>query len=91
MSYFQGSLNADHSPEPELDMWLVDQALGMTQGYVLDFSDRSFNDFVKTAFAIDITAPMYTGDGTSKARRLRAFLRALVPGAQAEVLRRFWA
>ena len=90
MSYFQGSLNADSRQEPELDMWLVDQALGMTQGYVLDFSDRTFNDFVKTAFAIDITAPMYTADGTSKARRLRAFLRALVPGAQAEVLRKFW-
>lgn len=62
----------------------------MEQGYVLDFTDASFNHFVQAAFAIDITAWMYTRDGTSKAKRLRAFLRALVPGAQAEVLREFW-
>ncbi|MGC6751873.1 hypothetical protein, partial [Escherichia coli] len=29
-------------------------------------------------------------DGGSKAKRLRALLRSLVPGAQAEVLRVFW-
>lgn len=77
--------------EPELDMWLVDEALGMTQGYVLDFSDKTFNDFVCRKFGIDATAPTYTVDGVSKAKRLRALLRSLVPGAQAEVLRRFWA
>ncbi|WP_295216161.1 hypothetical protein [uncultured Brevundimonas sp.] len=91
MSYFQGRPDWDESGSAELDMWLVDQALGMTQGYVLDFSDRTFNDFVKVRLGIDITAPTYTVDGTSKARRMRAFLRALVPGAQAEVLRVFWS
>ncbi|WP_333611671.1 abortive infection family protein [Brevundimonas bullata] len=90
MSYFQGG-QSDVSPEPELDMWLVDEVLGMTQGYVLDFSDKTFNDFVRRTFGIDVTAPIYTVDGTSKAKRMRAFLRALVPGAQAEVLRKFWA
>lgn len=91
MSYFQGRPDRDEGAGSELDMWLVDQALGMTQGYVLDFSDRTFNDFVKTRFGIDVTAPTYTVDGTSKARRMRAFLRALVPGAQAEVLRALWS
>ncbi len=36
-------------------MWLVDEALGMTQGYVLDFSDKTFNDFVRRTFGIDVT------------------------------------
>ena len=76
--------------EPELDMWLVDQVLGMTQGYVLDFTDKTFNDFVRRKFGIDITSPLYTIDGNSKAKRMRAFLRAMVPGAQAEILRQFW-
>ena len=90
MSYFADKLVNDPD-EPMLDMWLVDQALGMTQGYVLNFSDASFNDFVRRKFGIDATAPTYTVDGVSKAKRLRALLRSLVPGAQAEVLRRFWA
>ena len=91
MKYFDGSTDSDDPSETELDMWLVDQALGMTQGYVLDFSDRTFNDFIKKKFGVDVTAPLYTADGPSKAKRMRAFLRALVPGAQAEVLRAFWA
>ncbi|MEZ0496783.1 abortive infection family protein [Sphingomonas sp. IW22] len=90
MSYFAGN-RIDNSDEPTLDMWLVDQALGMTSGYVLNFSDRTFDDFVKRKFGIDARAPTYTVDGDSKAKRLRALLRALVPGAQAEVLRAFWA
>jgi hypothetical protein len=90
MSYFADKLVNDPD-EPTLDMWLVDQALGMTSGYVLNFSDATFNDFVRRKFGIDATAPLYTVDGSSKAKRLRALLRALVPGAQAEVLRAFWA
>lgn len=89
MSYFADKLVNDPA-EPTLDMWLVDQALGMTSGYVLNFSDRTFDDFIKRKFGIDARAPAYTVDGESKAKRLRALLRSLVPGAQAEVLRALW-
>lgn len=89
MGYFEDQLSNEPA-EPTLDMWLVDQALEMTQGYVLDFSDRTFNDFVRRKFGIDATAATYTVDGASKAKRLRALLRSLVPGAQAEMLRIFW-
>ncbi len=89
-SYFADQLTNDPD-EPTLDMWLVDQALGMTGGYVLNFGDRTFDDFIKRKFGIDARAPTYTVDGDSKAKRLRALLRSLVPGAQAEVLRAFWA
>jgi hypothetical protein len=90
MSFFVGA-PPDDPGEPVLDMWLVDQALAMTQGYVLDFSDARFDDFVRRKFGIDARAPIYVVDGESKAKRLRALLRSLVPGAQAEVLRAFWA
>ena len=88
-SYFADKLVNDPD-ELTLDMWLVDQALVMTSGYVLDFSDATLNDFVRRKFGVDLTAPIYTRDGSSKAKRLRAFLRSLVPGAQAEALRVFW-
>jgi len=90
MGYFDDKLVNDPD-EPTLDIWLVDQALGMTSGWVLDFTNATFNDFVRRKFGIDSTAPAYTADGASKAKRLRALLRSLVPGAQAEVLRTFWA
>lgn len=89
MAYFEEQLSNKPS-EPTLDMWLVDHALEMTQGYVLDFSDKTFNDFVRRKCGIDATAPTYTVDGVSNAKRLRALLKSLVPGAQAEMLRIFW-
>ncbi|MBJ7415895.1 MAG: hypothetical protein JHC88_10670 [Niveispirillum sp.] len=89
MGYFQEQL-FNEPTEPSLDMWLVDQALEMTDGYVLDFSDKTFNDFVRRRFGIDATAPIYSVNGSSKAKRLRALLRSVVPGAQAEILRVFW-
>ena len=49
MSYFADKLVNDPN-EPTLDMWLVDQALVMMQGYVFNFSDASFNDFVRCKF-----------------------------------------
>lgn len=90
MTFFERTQDED-AEETALDMWLVDQALGMTGGYVLDFSDRTFNDFVRRKFGIDATAPLYIEDGTSKAKRFRALLRSVVPGAQAEILKAFWA
>lgn len=71
MSYFEEKL-VNEPDEPQLDMWLVDQALAMTQGYVLDFNDARFNDFVRRKFGIDATAPIYTVDGNSKANRFQA-------------------
>ncbi len=44
----------------------------MSAGYVLDFSDRTFGEFVLDAVGLDIHAEKYTAEGTSKARKLRA-------------------
>ena len=47
----------------------------MSRGYVLDFSDRTFGEFVMDAVGLDIHSDKYTTGGTSKtskANRLRA-------------------
>lgn len=49
--------------------------LGMSGGYVLNFSDRTFGDFAVEAVGLDIHAEKYTVEGTSKAKKLRAFWR----------------
>jgi hypothetical protein len=51
----------------------LEKLLGMSSGYVCDFSDRTFRDFVLEATDIDIYKPGYEGGGTSKANRLRTF------------------
>ena len=55
------------------DKRLLERLLGMSSGYVLGFSDRTFGDFVIDAVGADIHSDRYTADGTSKAKKLRAF------------------
>lgn len=45
----------------------------MSGGYVLNFSDRTFGDFILEAVGLDIHAEKYTAQGTSKAKKLRMF------------------
>lgn len=56
-------------------MEVVEHVLGMRTGYVLDFSDRTFDNFIAEEIRIDASAPRYSVDGGSKARRLRAIMR----------------
>ena len=51
----------------------VEKFLGMSGGYVLNFSDRTFGEVVFEAVGIDIHDEKYTTDGTSKAKKLRTF------------------
>ncbi|MCB1764070.1 MAG: abortive infection family protein [Gammaproteobacteria bacterium] len=52
---------------------VLEEFLGMGSGYVLNFSDRTFGDFVQEAVDIEIHLEKYTIQGTSKAKKLRAF------------------
>ena len=45
----------------------------MGTGYVLNFSDRTFGEFVEEAVGADIHSERYTTQGTSKANKLRTF------------------
>lgn len=47
---------------------------GMGSGYVMDFSNRTFNEFFRESVRVDIYADKYAVNGDSKAKRLRAFI-----------------
>lgn len=53
----------------------LEAALQMQDGYVLRFSDRSFQLEVYDSVRVDIYDPRYETGGTSKANRLRTFWR----------------
>lgn len=93
-----GELQVDHSlamattadPNPLIlpdDMKVVERVLDMNTGYVLDFTDRTFDEFIAHEVSIDATAPRYSVDGGSKAKRLRSILHSLAAGQQAKLLR----
>src|SRR3989338_9421239 len=52
---------------------LLEKILGMQTGYVSDFSDKTFREFVMEKTKIDIFTEEYAEAGTSKANRLRTF------------------
>ena len=54
------------------DKRLLEGFMGMDSGYVLNFSDRTFGEFLHEAVDIEIHSEKYTFQGTSKAKKLRA-------------------
>lgn len=53
----------------------IEKFLGMKSGYVLDFSDRTFQEFVGEAVGLDINDEKYHYSSNSKANRLRQFIK----------------
>ncbi|WP_238379808.1 abortive infection family protein [Celeribacter ethanolicus] len=70
----------------------LELVLGMGGGYVLDFSDRTFNDFFYETLGIDPQeqTSFFNGRGTSKAKRLRSFIERASPSLVAKLLREMW-
>lgn len=58
-----------------VDMRFLDALFAMGGGYVLDFSNRTFAEFFEDELDVNIDDPRYDAEGTSKAKRLRYFLR----------------
>ena len=54
----------------------VENLLEMSGGYVSDFSNRTFGDLFMEELGVDIDAEVFCVQGTSKANRLRTFLRS---------------
>lgn len=50
-----------------------EEMFGMSSGYVLDFSDRTYSDFFREVVNKDIYSEKYSSNGHSKAKRLRSF------------------
>jgi hypothetical protein len=70
-------------------MRVIDDALAMGSGYVLDFSDRTFSEFFDDEFGITIYCEKYNFNGSSKAKHMRAFITTEDEYTVARVLRRF--
>jgi hypothetical protein len=73
-----------------LDMQIIDKIFQMEGGYVLDFSDRTMPIFFAEELNVDIDDPRYRDDGTSKARRLRCFLRKEDTNTAIRTLNALW-
>src|SRR5687767_12086610 len=56
-----------------IELHQLEKFLGMRTGYVLDFSDRTFQAFIIDSVGKDIDDPRYRYASSSKANRLRAF------------------
>lgn len=67
------------------DRAYLEKLLEMSGGYVLSFSNSSFADFVRASTGEDIYDAKYSGNGGSKANRLRAFWQ-LAPNGQVAAL-----
>ena len=77
---------------PRHERSCFEEALMMESGYVLDFSDRTFDDFFYETVKIDpqSSPQLFNGRGTSKAKRLRSFIERAQPGMVAFLLRELW-
>lgn len=53
----------------------IEKFLGMKSGYVMDFSDRTFQEFVGETVGLDIDSEKYHYASNSKANRLRQFIK----------------
>lgn len=62
----------------------------MGGGYVLNFSDRTFAEFFEDELSVNIDDPKYQRNGTSKAKRLRAYLEIESEAVVAKTLRALW-
>lgn len=75
------------------DKLTIEKFLGMGSGYVLDFSNRSFEEFVYDAVGVNIYDDKYDYESGSKANRLRAFIKIesnYRVGTLIEALCEFW-
>lgn len=73
-----------------MDIRLLDDVFAMGSGYVLDFSNSTFATFFKEELDVDIDNPKYAVEGTSKAKRLRYFLRVSPPEVSAKTISALW-
>lgn len=73
-----------------IEIKLVDELTGMSSGYVLDFTNRTFAEFFQDGIGIDIYDDTYAEGSGSKGKRLRAFLLKAQPLAVARLLTALW-
>ena len=72
-----------------LDINTLDKAFGLLGGYVLDFTNRTFEEFF-WSYKIDIYNDKYAQAGGSKGKRFRVFIKVEDEALVAKVLRKLW-
>lgn len=73
-----------------VDIKLVDELFEMGSGYVLDFNNSTFSEFFIEELGINIDDPVFSIKGTSKAKRLRCYLRQANTNSVIKVLLALW-
>lgn len=73
-----------------IDMRLIEDLFEMGSGYVLDFSNKTFSEFFDDELGINIDDPCYELEGTSKAKRLRYFLKTSGQATRLKTLKALW-
>ena len=73
-----------------IDLIFLDDLLEMHGGYVLNFSDRTMATFFAEELNIDIDDEAYRRDGTSKAKRLKCFLKTVDASTAIRALNALW-
>jgi len=63
---------------------------GWGQATFLDFSDKTFATFFAEEVGINIDESRYDAEGTSKAKRLRYFLKTSTPEVRVRTLSALW-
>lgn len=71
-------------------MATLDQIFGMGDGYVLNFSDKTFAEFFADELNVDINDDIYYAEGSSKAKRLRYYLKQADTETAVKSLHALW-
>ena len=73
-----------------MDMLVIDNVFSMGDGYVLNFSNRTFSVFFAEELGVDIDQPRWSVNGGSKAKRLRTYRRQADRETALLTLRALW-
>ena len=73
-----------------MDMPILDEVFVMGDGFVLNFSNRTFAEFFREELEVDIDHPCWAVQGGSKAKRLRNYLRQANRRTALDTLNGLW-
>ena len=81
---------SSNSQVRSMDMPILDTVFGMGDGFVLNFSNRTFDEFFREELNVDIYDACWEVQGGSKAKRLRYYLRQADRQTALETLNALW-
>ena len=73
-----------------IDMLDIDKVFGMGDGYVLNFSKRTFSMFFDEEISVDMDEPRWAVNGGSKAKRVRTYLHQADRQTALRTLQALW-